>query len=408
MTKIETLPAPETKTLETKALVADMHETLHALRQESEAEEASGRTPDPVSEEKFARMNARIDDIAIKMNRPVLATPNAARTVVEERASLEQKAAFQAYMRTGQEEAIRRFEMKSNANLGPDPGYVLPPDVEMGILSRMAIWSPLRAVANVQQVSGTNFRTAVSPNGATRGWTGDANPSNAPDTTFLRDMTFNTAELFCQPAATQTLLDDPAIDLESWIGGEVERAFALAEAATFITGNGVNKPRGFLAEPTVANASWAWGSLGFMSTGVSAGFPASNPSDVLIDFVHSLKTIYRQNASFVMNRKTQGAIRKFRDSAGNYLWQAPSMAGARATLMNYPVVEVEDMPDIAANSHSIAFGDFQRGYLIVDRIGIRALRDPYSAKPYVLFYTTKRIGGGVQDYDAIKLLRFAV
>jgi HK97 family phage major capsid protein len=393
---------------ETKALVTEMNETLHALRQESEAEEASGRAPDPVSEEKFARMNARIDDITIKMNRPVLAKPNATKTMVEERASLEQKAAFQAYMRTGQEEAIRRFEMKSNANLGPDPGYVLPPDVEMGILSRMAIWSPLRAVANVQQVSGTSFRTAVSPNGATRGWTGDANPSNTPDTAFLRDMTFNTAELFCQPAATQTLLDDPAIDLESWIGGEVERAFALAEAATFITGNGVNKPKGFLAEPTVANASWAWGSLGFMSTGVSAGFPASNPSDVLIDLVHSLKTIYRQNASFVMNRKTQGAIRKFRDSAGNYLWQAPSMAGARATLMNYPVVEVEDMPDIAANSHSIAFGDFQRGYLIVDRIGIRALRDPYSAKPYVLFYTTKRIGGGVQDYDAIKLLRFAV
>jgi HK97 family phage major capsid protein len=393
---------------ETKALVTEMNETLHALRQESEAEEASGRAPDPVSEEKFARMNARIDDIAIKMNRPVLGKPGSTKMMAEDRASLEQKAAFQTYMRTGQEEAIRRFEMKSNANLGPDPGYVLPPDVELGILSRMAIWSPLRAVANVQQVSGTSFRTAVSPNGATRGWTGDANPSNSPDTTFLRDLSYNTAELFCQPAATQTLLDDPAIDLESWIGGEVERAFALAEAATFISGNGVNKPKGFLAEPTVANASWAWGSLGFMSTGVSAGFPATNPSDVLIDFVHSLKTIYRQNASFVMNRKTQGAIRKFKDSTGNYLWQPPTMAGARATLMNFPVVEVEDMPDIAANSFSIAFGDFQRGYLIVDRIGIRALRDPYSAKPYVLFYTTKRIGGGVQDYDAIKLLRFAV
>lgn len=397
------IPAPETK-----ALVTEMNETLHALRQESEAEEATGRAPDPVSEEKFARMNARIDEISIKMNRPVLGKPGSARMMAEDRSSLEQKAAFQTYMRTGQEDAIRRFEMKSNANLGPDPGYVLPPDVELGILSRMAIWSPLRAVANVQQVSGTSFRTAVSPNGATRGWTGDANPSNTPDTTFLRDLSFNTAELFCQPAATQTLLDDPAIDLESWIGGEVERAFALAEAATFITGNGVNKPKGFLAEPTVANASWAWGSLGFMSTGVSAAFPATNPSDVLIDFVHSLKTIYRQNGSFVMNRKTQGAIRKFRDSTGNYLWQPPTMAGARATLMNFPVVEVEDMPDIAANSFSIAFGDFQRGYLIVDRIGIRALRDPYSAKPYVLFYTTKRIGGGVQDYDAIKLLRFAV
>ncbi len=133
-----------------------------------------------------------------------------------------------------------------------------------------------------------------------------------------------------------------------------------------------------------------------------------NPSDNLMDLIHATKSVYRQNGTFVMNRKTQGVIRKLKDTTGSYLWQPPTVAGGRSTLMNFPVVEAEDMPDIAANSLSIAFGDFQRGYVVVDRIGIRTMRDPFSTKPYVIFYTTKRVGGGVQDFDAIKLLRFSV
>src|SRR5215207_4212022 len=141
--------------------------------------------------------------------------------------------------------------------------------------------------------------------------------------------------------------------------------------------------------------------------GIAGAFPAVSPSDKLVDLVYALKAGYRQNASFVMNRKTQAAIRKFKDADGNYLWQPPAGAGQPATLMSFPVVAAAVIPDIAANSLSIAFGDFRRGYLVVDRAGVRVLRDPYSAKPYVLFYTTKRVGGGVQDYDAIKLLKFA-
>src|SRR5690606_13960378 len=136
------------------------------------------------------------------------------------------------------------------------------------------------------------------------------------------------------------------------------------------------------------------------------GFPASHPSDALVDLVYALKAGYRQNAHFVMNRKTQGAIRKFKDIDGNYLWQPPAAPGGRAMLMGFPVVEAEDMPDIANGATPIAFGDFRRGYLVVDRAGVRVLRDPYSAKPYVLFYITKRVGGGVQDFDAIKLMKF--
>lgn len=145
-----------------------------------------------------------------------------------------------------------------------------------------------------------------------------------------------------------------------------------------------------------------------MVTGVAGALPASNPSDKLVDLIYTLKAGYRQNASFVMNRRTQAVIRKLKDSSGAYLWQPPAMPGGKAMLMGFPVVEAEDMPDIATDARALAFGDFARGYLVVDRTGVRVLRDPYSAKPYVLFYVTKRVGGGVQDFDAIKLLKFGV
>ena len=209
------------------------------------------------------------------------------------------------------------------------------------------------------------------------------------------------------PAATAALLEDSIVDLGDRITGEVEIAFAEQEGAAFVNGDGVNKPRGFLDYGSVAEGNWTWGSLGHVATGVGGALPAEDASDVLIDTVYALKSGYRQNANWVMNRRTQAAIRKLKDADGNYLWQPPAMAGARAMLMGFSVVEAEDMPDIGADATPIAFGDFGRGYLVVDRAGVRVLRDPYSAKPYVLFYVTKRVGGGVQDFDAIKLLKFA-
>jgi HK97 family phage major capsid protein len=209
------------------------------------------------------------------------------------------------------------------------------------------------------------------------------------------------------PAATATLLEDSAVNIDEWIGQEVEQVFAAQEGAAFVAGDGVNKPTGFLNYTTVDNASWVWDKLGTIATGVDGGFPASDPSDVLVDLIYAVKAGYRQNGTFVMNRKTQSAVRKFKDSSGGYLWQPPAQAGGRATLMTFPVIEAEDMPDMAADSLSVAFGDFARGYLVVDRAGVTVLRDPYSAKPYVLFYTTKRVGGGIQDFDAIKLLTFS-
>ena len=168
----------------------------------------------------------------------------------------------------------------------------------------------------------------------------------------------------------------------------------------------IYKPTGFLSYVKVAQSAWTNGKTGYNISGVAGAFPASNPSDVLVDLIYALKAGYRQNASFVMNRKTQSLIRKFKATTGEYLWQPPVALGAPATLMNFPVIEAEDMPDVATDSFSVAIGDFRRGYVVVDRVGIRMLRDPYSSKPYVLFYTTKRVGGGIQDFDAIKLLKF--
>jgi HK97 family phage major capsid protein len=223
----------------------------------------------------------------------------------------------------------------------------------------------------------------------------------------LAELSYPAMELYAMPAATATLLEDSAVNIDEWLAQEVDQAFAEQEGAAFVSGDGTNKPKGFLAYTTVANASWEWAKIGYIATGEAGDFPADDPSDVLVDLVYALKAGYRQNGVFVMNRKTQSVIRKFKDASGAYLWQPPSTATGRASLMTFPLVEAEDMPDIAANAYSIAFGDFRRGYLIVDRQGVRVLRDPYTAKPYVLFYTTKRVGGGVQDFDAIKLLKFA-
>ena len=209
------------------------------------------------------------------------------------------------------------------------------------------------------------------------------------------------------PAATQALLDDAYVDVDSWLADEVEAAFSAQESAAFVTGTGTNQPKGLLAHDTVADSAHVWGRLGYIATGVDGAFPASNKADILLDLIHAPDSRYRARGRFVMNRRVLSACRKLKDGDGRYIFR-PGERGEAATLFGYPVTELEDMPDLASNQFSIAFGDFGKGYLIVDRQGARVLRDPYSSKPYVLFYTTKRVGGGVQNFDAIKLLKFGV
>jgi len=266
--------------------------------------------------------------------------------------------------------------------------------------------SPIRSIAGVRQVSGTVYKKPFSITGPGTGWVGET--AARPETTSptLAELSFPTMELYAMPAATSNLLDDSAVNIDEWIAEEVQSAFAEQETAAFVNGDGVNKPQGFLNYTSVDESSWSWGNIGYLATGVDGDFPASDPSDVLIDLIYTLKSAYRANSNWVLSRSTQAETRKIKDADGNYIWQPANRPGEQPSLLGYPVTEVEDMPTIGSDSLSIAFGDFNRGYLIVDRLGLRVLRDPYSSKPYVLFYTTKRVGGGVQDFDAIKFLKF--
>lgn len=341
-----------------------------------------------------------IDNLALKKMRPTLGRDGRAMPS-------EHKGAFDAYMRTGDDRQLRSLDTKAMSyGSGQDGGYLVPAETETEIGTRLAALSPIRSIASVRQVSAAVLKKPFSISGPAVGWVAEtaARPQTASPT--LAELQFPTMELYAMPAATASLLEDTVVDLDQWISSEVETAFAEQEGAAFVSGDGTNKPKGFLAYAKVAEDSWSWGNVGYTLTGVLGELPAANPSDVLIDTIYALKAGYRQNANWVMNRKTQAAIRKLKDADGNYLWQPPAAVGQRALLMGFPLVEAEDMPDIGDDATPIAFGDFGRGYLVVDRTGVRVLRDPYSAKPYVLFYTTKRVGGGVQDFDAIKLLKF--
>jgi HK97 family phage major capsid protein len=280
-------------------------------------------------------------------------------------------------------------------------------EIEQTIDRVLAKVSPIRALATVQQIGSNVYRKPIGTTDAGTGWVAETDARPQTSTPTLAALDFPAMELYAMPAATQTLLDDAQVDIEQWLASEVQIVFAEQEGAAFIGGNGTTQPKGFLSYTVVADGSWSWGNIGYIPSGGAGTFASSDPSDALLDLAYAPRQAYRANATWVMNRKTEAAIRKFKDDSGNYLWQPGVVAGLPATLFGFPVAVAEDMPDIAVNSYSIAFGDFARGYLVVDRVGIRTLRDPYSAKPYVLFYTTKRVGGGVQDFEAIKLMKFA-
>jgi HK97 family phage major capsid protein len=390
-----------------------MMRTFEAFKSENDArltglEKQGG---DVLTEEKMARIDAaldaqqrRLDQLSLKGARPALGADSAVRPQPSEH-----KSAFHTYVRSGESEGLRAIETKAmSAGSNPDGGYLVPQELETEIGARLAQISPIRGISGVRQISGGLYRKPFMTTGPSTGWVGETAPRPQTSSPGLDVLSFPAMELYAMPAATSTLLDDSAVDLDDWLAGEIDQAFAEQESTAFVTGDGISKPKGFLAYPVVANASWSWGSLGAIATGAAGGFAAADPSDSLVDLIYALRAGYRQNACFVMNRRTQAQVRKFKDSTGNYLWQPPATASGRASLIGFPLADAEDMPDIAAGSLSIAFGDFKRGYLIVDRQGVRVLRDPFTSKPYVLFYTTKRVGGGVQDFDAIKVLKFGV
>jgi HK97 family phage major capsid protein len=380
---------------------------FETYKQENDARLAAieKRKADPLLEEKMARMDARLDSLTLKSARPPLGSARGEPQSYEAR---EHKSAFDAYVRHGESGNLRALETKAmSVGSSADGGYTVPFETEKTISERLAVISPIRGIADVRTISANVYKKPFMTSGPSAGWIGETADRPQTGSPTLAELQFPAMELYAMPAATATLLEDSAVNIDEWIAGEVEQVFATQEGTAFVNGDGTNKPKGFLSYTTVAESAWAWTKLGYIATGAAGAFAATAPVDALIDLVYALKAGYRQNGVFVMNRRTQAAVRKLKDAEGQYLWSPPTSAGGRASLLNYQVVEAEDMPDIAANAYAIAFGDFRRGYLVVDRQGVRVLRDPFSAKPYVLFYTTKRVGGGVQDFDAIKLLKFA-
>jgi HK97 family phage major capsid protein len=390
------------------AAQAQMMAAFEAYRAANDARlaavEAKGAA-DPLLEEKVDRLEQalsaaqrRLDRAFADARRPSLGA--AAAPEADER-----KAAFDGYLRTG---VAAGLEVKGlSEGVSTAGGYVVTADLERLIDRRLAQSSPMRDIATVRSIGSGTFAKPVSTAGLTASWAAEtaARTETAPPTLDL--LSFPAADLYAAPAATQALLDDSQVNLDQWLADEVNDAFAGQETAAFVSGDGSGKPKGFLSYTQVADASQAWGQIGTVSTGVSGGFPASNPADKLLDLIYAPRASFRPNGRFVMNRRTLAAVRKFKDNNGDYILQPGQAPGQAPSIFGYPVTEIEAMPDIGAATTPIAFGDFRAGYLIVDRSGVRVLRDPYSAKPYVLFYTLKRVGGGVQNFDAVKLLKMS-
>lgn len=318
--------------------------------------------------------------------------------------------AFNSFLRKGLDHELPSLERKAMAVASdPDGGYLVAAEMSQRIVARIQEGSAIRPLATVLEITADAVEGMLDLGEPATGWVTELGTRAETATPPLALWRIPVHELYAEPRVSQKLLDDAAFDVEAYLGTKVAEKMGRAENAAFVAGTGVGQPRGFLTYPTAAAAdgSRPWGTLQHVASGAAGAFAASAPADPLIALTYALKAGYRAGASFVMSRATIAEVRKLKDSTGNYLWQPGLAAGAPATLLGYPVAEAEDLPAPAANSLSIAFGNFREGYAVVDRQGIRVLRDPYTAKPQVKFYTTRRVGGDVLDFDAIKLMKFA-
>lgn len=310
--------------------------------------------------------------------------------------------------------ALGRVSAKAlSVGVEADGGYWVTPEVSDRVIARQFDTSPLRSIANVVTIGTDAIEFPTDSNDiASGGWVGETEARSETATPEIGMKRIPVHEQFANPRATQKLLDDAAFPVEQWLADKIADKFIRDENAAFVSGNGVSKPRGFLdygADATTQDDdARTWGALQYVASGNASGFASADPGDALIDLVHKLKPVFRARAVWVMNRATAADIRKFKDGQGNYLWAAGNVQQSLPErLLGFPVVEAEDMPDVVADAFPVALGDFMAGYQIVDRQGIRTLRDPFTAKPFVQFYTTKRVGGDVVDFDAVKLFKIA-
>jgi len=403
-----------------KAILEQMNRTFEEFKAErtKELDDIKKQLGDVVQSEKVDRINAEISNLqkALDESNKVLAalkigggsgsdpSPEAAA----------HSEAFERWFRRGVEPDNMR-ELEVNAKLttqsDPDGGYLVPEEMEAGIDRVLGTVSVLRSRARAISIGTDTYKKLVGMGGATSGWVGETESRPETNTPTLREIAINTAEIYANPATTQKALDDARIDLAAWLADEVSIEFAEKEGAAFINGNGVNKPRGILAYDKIANGSYEWGKTGFVVSGAASDFNTASatvsPADALIDLYYALKQGYRNGAEWLMSDPTMGRVRKFKDADGAFIWAPPSSTAEVPTILQKPVYTDDNMDAVGAGAFPVAFGNWKRAYLIVDRFGIRVLRDPYTNKPNVHFYTTKRVGGGIVNFEALKLLKIS-
>lgn len=365
---------------------------------------------DPLLTEKVEKINAEISKISdMKKQLEAMETAIARGALpggggIVDKAKIEHKAAFEKWFRKGIDAGLRDLEIKASASTlsDPDGGFTVPEEMSATIDRVAGVVSAMRRLCTVQTIGTDTYKKLVSKGGASSGWVAEKGSRAETDTPTLAEIAINTKELYAMPYATQALLDDSRVDIAAWLANEVSIEFAEEEGLAFIEGDGVGEPKGLEAYSTITNGSYAWGYIGYVPTAQTATFTSA---DKLIDLQHALKSVYRNGAAFLMNDTTLGHIRKFKDGQGQYLWRPGLEPGAPDTLLGKPVETDDNVADIGAGAYPIYFANWKRAYLIVDRFGIRVLRDPYTAKPYIAFYTTKRVGGGIVMYEAIKALK---
>lgn len=356
----------------------------------------------------LSRLGKELDDLARKANRPGAGGDE------EAQLHAEHKAAWNRWARKGDETGLAEIEAKAiSVGTPADGGYALPIEQDKEITRLLRDESPMRQVCRVVTIGTEEYRKLVNLGGTASGWVGEKSARPETGTPTLAELKPVMGEVYANPAVTQKALDDLFYNVEAELGADIVTEFAEQEGAAFIHGDGTNKPKGLLAYPQSADPDGEreFGTIQFLTTGVAGGFKARtadvNPADDLIDLIYTLKKGHRAGATFMMNGKTQATVRKWKDAEGNYIWSPSLQAGQPAMLLGYGVTENEDMPDIGVGAIPIAFGNYWRGFWIIDRIGIRSLRDPFTNKPYVHFYTTKRVGSMLADSQAVKLLKLA-
>ena len=354
-------------------------------------------------EEDLQKKEKQLSDLEAKMNRPGFAGAS-----FDDQLKADHKKAFDAFVRKGVTDGLADLQLKAvQVGVDADGGYAVPEEMSRTIYSMLEADSPMRAVCDVRTVGTEDVKQLVDIGGVTSGWVAETAARPLTNSPQLAQVTPTFGEIYAMPAATQKAIDDVFFDVEGWLATSIEREFAKQENTAFTTGNGTNKPKGLLAATmaTTADDTRAFGTFQYLATGVVAGMPATNPADLLIDLVTAVKSRYYGNARFMMNRQTLATIRKWKDSQNNYLWQPGLQSGEPNSILGFPYTYNDDFPSIGANALCIAFGDFREAYIILDRVGVRLLRDPYTNKPYVNFYATKRVGNMILNSEAVKFVK---